>query len=506
MDPFVLTAIAVRFSREGEHVPIGRRGARLLRALLGRAGEVLTKSELLDVGWPGLAVEESNLSVQIAQLRKALGPSPEGGEWIITIPRVGYRFRPPAPEKAGATPPRNGERPSIAILPFAHLGPEPDRELFADGLVDDIINTLSKLSGLTVIAHNSSLFYKGRETDIREIARDLGVRYVLQGSLQKSGDRIRISVRLSDVERAAAIWAERYDRGLSDLFAIRDEIALRLATDMQVIFMQGEEARLQYYTTTTNVEAWACYVKGLATIFWPDRQTKPGEDMAIACRHWERALAHDPHSAALHAMLGFAHTWNARFGWWGDRKAYLASGTMHIEKALSIDPTNAEALVSSAIACLMEARFDEAVGKARRAVDLAPGAPKIATFAGYVFTATGLAQEAIAQIEKAIRLNPHFPQLYLSFLGNAYRLAGRMDEAIATLEEYSARMPGFGGRDLVIAYERSGRHDEAKDAAARLLKAVPDFTISGWIATQFRSDTTEFEADIAALRAAGLPD
>lgn len=503
--PFRLDCDSATLSRDGELVPIGRRGARLLKALLGRAGEVLTKAELAEAGWPGLAVEESNLSVQIAQLRKALGPSPGGGEWIATVPRVGYRFTPRGHSQVGMAAPRRDEKPSIAILPFAHLGSDPDQELFANGLVDDIINTLSKLSGLTVIAHDSSLFYKGSNSDIREIARDLGVRYLLQGSLQKSHDRIRISVRLNDFERGGAVWAERYDRALSDLFAIRDEVALRLATEMQVIFMQGEEARL-LYNTTTNIEAWARYMKGLAAIFWPDRQMKPGEDVAIACRHWEAALAHDPESAALHAMLGFAHTLNARFGWWGDRKAYLASGTMYTDKALSIDPDSAEALVTSAIICLMEGRFDEAVAKARKAVELAPGVPKIATFGGYVFTATGLAKEAIVQMEKAIRLNPHFPPLYLGFLGNAYRLAGRTEEAIATLEEYALRMPGFGGRDLVIAYERAGRHEEAKDAAARLLEAVPDFTIGGWISTQFRSDVAEFEADIGALRAAGLPD
>jgi len=274
---------------------------------------------------------------------------------------------------------------------------------------------------------------------------------------------------------------------------------------MQVIFLQGEEARL-HYNTTTNVEAWTWYVKGLATIFWRDRPMKPGEDVAIAYRHWKQALAHDPESAALHANAGIAHVLNARLGWWEDRKASLATGKMHIEKALSLDPDNAEALITSAMIRLMDARFEEAVAEARRAPERAPGTPKIASFAGYVFTSAGLVQEAIEQIEKAIRLNPYFPPLYLGYLGNAYRLAGRTEVAIATLEEFSARMPGFGGRDLVIAYERAGRHEEAKNAAAQLLNAVPDFTISGWISTQFRSNTAEFEADIAALRAAGLPD
>ena len=164
--------------------------------------------------------------------------------------------------------------------------------------------------------------------------------------------------------------------------------------------------------------------------------------------------------------------------------------------------------MTTAVILLLRRRFDDAVGMARKAMELAPGILRISSFAGYVLTATGNAGEAIPELEKAIRLNPHYPDpaMYLGFLGNAYRLAGRLDEAIATLEELSARAPHLGGRDLVLAYIQAGRPDAARSAAARLLASTPAFTVSGWAATQFRSDVVQMEADIAMLRTAGLPE
>jgi adenylate cyclase len=486
-------------TRGDEFVSIGQRGAHLLGALLDRAGEVLTQAELLDAGWPGLAVEESNLSVQIAHLRKVLGPAPEGGEWIATVPRIGYRF---ALARPGVMPTHEEARPSIAVLPFRNLTSDAEQQLFADGLVEDIINTLSKLSGLAVIARSSSFAFKGREVDARDAARELGVRYILEGSLQKSIDRIRITVRLNDTLQDRLVWSERYDRELSDLFVIQDEIALRLATEMQVIFLHGEEARLRY-TTTSNVEAWTWYMKGLATVLWPERRLPPGEDMVVAREYWEKALALDPDSAALHGSLGFAHVWNARFRIWGERSAALAEATHHVERALELEPDYPEATLNLAMIRLIQGRFGEAEEAARRSVLLQPSSPKIANFAAYVLTATGHPDEAIVHIEKSRRLNPYHHPIHLGFLGNALRLAGRTREAIDVLEEFGSRVPGLGGRDLVIAYERAGMHEEAKEAAARLLSHAPDFSISKWIDTQFRSDAAEFDADIAARRPAG---
>jgi adenylate cyclase len=192
------------------------------------------------------------------------------------------------------------DKPSIAVLPFLNMSGDLEQDYFCDGLVEDIITTLSKLAGLRVIARNSSFVYKGRSVDVREAAKQLGVRYVLEGSVRKSGNRIRVTAQLIDAKDGAHLWAERYDRAMDDIFAIQDEITLVLATEMQVKLTEGEQARLRY-TTTTNVEAWTCWVRGMSHY----RQAVTKETMGPARHYWEKALALDPSSASLNAMLGF---------------------------------------------------------------------------------------------------------------------------------------------------------------------------------------------------------
>src|SRR5271155_5431311 len=194
------------------------------------------------------------------------------------------------------------DTPSIAVLPFQNMSGEAEQDYFCDGLVEDIIPTLSKLAGLRVIARNSSFVYKGRSVDVREAARQLGVRYVLEGSVRKSGNRIRVTAQLIDAKDGAHLWAERYDRAIDDIFAIQDEITLVLATEMQVKLTEGEQARL-HYTTTNNVEAWTYWAQGLAHY----RQAVTKEQWGRARPCWEKALSLDPKSAALNAMLGFIH-------------------------------------------------------------------------------------------------------------------------------------------------------------------------------------------------------
>jgi adenylate cyclase len=378
---------------------------------------------------------------------------------------------------------------------------DPEQDYFCDGLVEDIITTLSKLAGLRVIARNSSFVYKGRAVDIREAAKQLGVRYVLEGSVRKSGNRIRITAQLIDAIDGAHLWAERYDRALDDIFAIQDEITLVLATEMQVKLTDGEQARL-HYTTTTNVEAWTCWVQGLSHY----RQAVTKEANGPARLYWEKALALDPNSASLNAMLGFLHAVDARFGWWDDRETALGKARAYADRALELDPRNADASITSSCFHLMRGSYDEAVADARRAVALAPGSADVASLAGFVFTPSGYPEEAVMQNEKAIALNPNYPPMYLGMLGDSYRQVGRTEDAIAAFKAYHARSPGFGLTDLVIIYQESGRPEEVTRTAGQLLAARPNFTIAAWLKTQFvRRDKARVEADAAALRAAGLP-
>ena len=228
--PFAVDTVAKLATKEGEPLPIGHRGVALLATLFKRPGEVLTKTELIDAAWGGAAIEESNLSVQVAALRKALGPTPGGGDWIVTVPRVGYRFASPA---ASSPPLPASAQPSIAVLPFVNLSSDTEQVFFADGLAEEIIVALSKLPGIVVIARNSSFAYRGNDMDVRKIGSDLDVRYVLSGSVRRGGSRLRMSAQLADTENGAQLWAETFDRDMDDVFAIQDEVTQRIVDGLQ---------------------------------------------------------------------------------------------------------------------------------------------------------------------------------------------------------------------------------------------------------------------------------
>jgi len=392
------------------------------------------------------------------------------------------------------------DKPSIAVLPFQNMSGDPEQEHFCDGLVEDIITTLSKLARLRVIARNSTFVYKGRSVDIREAAKQLGVRYVLEGSVRKSGNRIRITAQLIDAADGTHLWAERYDRAMDDIFAIQDEITLTLATEMQVKLTEGEQARL-HYTTTNNVEAWTYWVQGMSHF----RKAVTKEDNSQARHYWEKALALDPASASLNAKLSFLHSLDARFGWWDDRQTAMDKARSYADRALEIDPGNADAYTASSVTLLGQRRYDEAVAAAKKAVQLAPGAADAAELASHVLAASGYPEDAVVLGEKAMSLSPSYPAMLLGALGNAYRLSGRTEQAIAAFQAYHARNPGFGLTDLVIIYQQTSQPEKARRTVEQLLAARPNFTISEWFKTQFRRDAAQVEADKAALRDAGLP-
>jgi adenylate cyclase len=449
----------------------------------------------------GILVSDAVYAQVKGKIRAAFQDAGELSLKNIEAPVRGWRWAgdgSPVQETAGLA---GADRmPSIAVLPFTNMSGDPEQDSFADGLVDDIITTLSKLAGLRVIARTSSFVYKGQAVDVREAAKRLGVRYVLEGSIRKSTNRIRITAQLIDATSGSHVWAERYDRAMDDIFAVQDEITLVLATELQVNLTEGEQARL-HYTTTSNIEAWTHWVRGLDHF----RRAVTKENMAAALSCWQRVLALDPNSAALHAMVGFIHYLDARFGWWNERQTAVGKALSYADRALDLDPENPDANTASSCALLLQGRYEEAAAHARRAVHLAPGSADAATFACFVLAFAGYPQEAVVHGERAMTLSPHRPAFYLGHLGNAYRLAGRMEDAIAAFKAYHARSAGFGLVDLVIAYQQIDRSDLAEQTARQLLSIRRDFTVSSWAKTQFRADTARLEADVAALCAAGLP-
>ena len=231
--PFTLDAQRGSLVRDGKPMVIGNKGLLLLQALLEARGEPVSKADLMEAVWPGIAVEDSNLSVQIAALRKMIGSSPAGTDWITTIPRLGYRLADGAgpsdrqPSENIRTP--TNARPTIAVLPFANMSDDSEQDYFADGITEDIITALTRLRWFFVIARNTSFTFKGRVTQVKQIALELGVRYVLEGSIRKSAQHVRISAQLVDAVSGNHIWAERYDLELTEVFAVQDEIAERVA-------------------------------------------------------------------------------------------------------------------------------------------------------------------------------------------------------------------------------------------------------------------------------------
>jgi adenylate cyclase len=404
----------------------------------------------------------------------------------------------PAAESGSSAP----DMPSIAVLSFANMSGDADQEHFCDGLVDDILTSLSKLAGLRVIARNSSFVFKGRVIDVREAAAQLGVRYVLEGGVRKSGNRIRINAQLVDARDGSHVWAERYDRDFDDIFAVQDEITLMLATEMQVRLTEGEQARLRY-TTTKNVAAWSLWVQGLSHY----RHSIAKEKIGAARLCWEKALALDPESAALAAMLGWTHCLDARFGWWDDRETALLKAEQLLQSALDKEPNNADALIAKAGLLWIRRRFGEGAAEARKAVDFAPSSADVANLASFYLATAGYGDEAIAHSRRAMTLNPNYPAGYLGNLGLAYRFAGRLEDAIGAFNAYDARLPGqgFGLADLTLLYAETGRHEQARQTAERLMSARPGFTIAQWRKTQIISDEERIDRDEAALRAANLP-
>ena len=283
-----------------------------------------------------------------------------------------YRLDPTAKDMSEASQPipAPADRPSIAVLPFQNMSGDPEQEYFCDGLVEDIITTLSKLAGLRVIARNSSFVYKGRSVDVREAAKQLGVRYILEGSVRKSGNRIRITAQLIDAKDGTHVWAERYDRAIDDIFAIQDEITLVLATEMQVRLTEGEQARL-HYTTTNNVEAWTYWVQGLSYYREPIDQR---ELWARRCFVGKRRLhltrrqrRSTPCSASFTVV-------DARFGWWDDREAALGKArTTPTVRSNSIRATPSSHWTRCPM--LAEGRYDEAVSMPEKPSNWRPARP-----------------------------------------------------------------------------------------------------------------------------------
>ena len=404
-------------------------------------------------------------------------------------------------ERLSAAPPLP-DKPSIAVLPFENMSGDPEQEYFADGMVEEIITALSRFKWLFVIARNSSFTFKGKAVDIKEVGRRLGVRYVLEGSVRKAAGKVRISGQLIDAITGAHIWADRFERDLTDVFALQDEVTVAVVSAVQPKLLQTE-IQLATRRRPENLTAYDFFLRAVPQFYLPTR-----EGVAETLRLARRALELDPRFGFVAALAGLCHTRNVVWGYAIDPQFERKEAIRLMRLALSIDDSDPETLACAAIiSAFMVSDSESEIEMADRAVALNPNSYSAWAGRGHVYRIAGLPEEAVRSFERAIRMSPADPRLHLTFVDLGYALIElrRFDEAIVAGKKAQRQSPSFVGayRCLASAFAHLGRDAEAREAAARVLEFDPATTISAWIA---RSGQSNAKLLIEGLRKAGLPE
>jgi adenylate cyclase len=392
------------------------------------------------------------------------------------------------------------DKPSIAVLPFENMSDDPKQEYFSDGLTEEIITALSKVRQLFVIARNSTFTYKGKPVKVQQVSRELGVRYILEGSVRKSDEQIRITAQLIDANTGNHLWAERYDRNLSDIFALQDEITKKIITAMQVKLTEGEQVRAAA-KGTNNLEAYLKYLQAHELI-----NRFNIESIALGKQLAEEAITLDPEYASAYFALGKTHVLDAWLGSSKSPKASIAKAMELVQKAIVLDDTYAEAHALLGYLFSMTRQHDKAVALGEKAVTLNPNSAESHMRYGKILTFAGRYEESIPELKKAIRLNPIPPNLYLYSLGISYCWTGQYEEAITWCEKAVSREPNsfFARLFMASTYSFAGRDEEARTEAAEALRINPKFSLKKWEKRVTYKNKEDAERGIRALRKAGL--
>jgi len=392
--------------------------------------------------------------------------------------------------------------PSIAVLPFDNLSGDADQEYLADGLTEEIITTLSKVPDLFVIARTSTLIYKHKPATAKQVAEEQGVRYVLEGSMQRAGDQLRVSAQLVDAVGGRQLWAERYDRQLTDSFAVQDEIAQKIMLALQVQLTEGEELR-RVHAGAPSPKAFELLLKSRFHHYRMNR-----EDNAIARELSGQIIDIAPGYADAWELRGWQYLTASRFGWTGDRAEAFAQTVQIAEKAYELDPNDAGINGLLGWIDVFRGRYDEALAKGRRAVELGPGDANALAEYAWILGYAGKPEEAIPLVQKAMRLSPYYPAWFAAVLGWGYMLTGDYQNAIAAYEQLVERksLLNFAYARLAGFHAHLGNDEKARFYAAELLKAYPDFRIEEWAKGLFYRRPQDLELELWLLRKAGLPE
>ncbi len=466
--------------RDNTPVRLGGRALDILCVLASAGGAIVTKDELMARVWAGVVVEENNLQVHVSALRKALEEDGNGQSWIVTVAGRGYRFHrsqePPAADDPAAGPSLPvPDKPSIAVLPFQNMSGDPEQEYFADGMVEEIITALSRIRWLFVIARNSSFTYKGQATEVTRVGRELGVRYVLEGSVRKGGNRVRIAAQLIDAVTGAHLWAERFDGSLENVFDLQDQVAASVAGVIGPALQAAETAR-STDRPTADLTAYDLYLRAHAMYWSSARQIPEALDLA------EQAIDRDPRYGLALALAALCCNRLFIDGRSKDRVADRLNGIDYARRALQASPGDPGVL---AVAALALAQFGEDLGAmialVDRALALNPSFAHGWFFSGQIRRWAGELDTAIAHGETALRLNPR-GQIHraLLLIGAALVSSRRFEEAVPKLllsiqNDEAAAAPY---RWLAVCYAHMGRLEEARATLARLRAigsiAMPD--------------------------------
>ena len=435
--PFVFDLSRSVLLRDGRPVPINQKGLRLLGALLDTPGEVIDKADLMDAAWPGTAVEESNLSVQIAALRRLLGGARGGGDWIATVPRVGYRFAGTVVSAGGQNESIDvgASRPLIAVMPFDMSSEELGKEYLAGGITDDIVTALTRYRWFGGVVRGASSQEKAN--DLADAARLLRARYALHGSIRHSGHRIRISAQLIDASDGTHLWAERYDLEMADVFAIQDEIAERVVAAIEPELLITE-SRIAVTRHTGNITAWDLVRQGM----WHfHKVTREGHRTAREL--FRRSCAIDPDLPEAHSWLGRVNAGIIAYGWSDDVVADGKEGTNAATRAVALDPRDPYSHYAFAIVSCYAGAANTAALAAQTAVRLNPSFALGHLVLGMARLFDGDAGHAIASLEHGLTLNPNDPQnvTWYILLAYAQLLESQAEQALSSARHALAIRP-----------------------------------------------------------------
>ena len=488
----------------------------LLLYLIQNRERMVSKDDLFEAIWEGRVVSEANLSNRINLVRQAIGDSGKKQNLIRTYPRRGFRFvgdvetrksgngtgaSDPVAEARARDRPARSSKPSIAVLPFDNLSDDPEQEYFSDGIAEDIITNLSRIRHLLVTARNTTFAHKGQALDVPAIASKLGVRYVLEGSVRRAGNRVRITAQLIDGETGNQLWAERYDRDLEDIFAVQDEITQTVVGALQPELTRSKIDRARR-KPPDDLDVWDLYQRGL----WHFYRVKK-EDNAAAIALFTRAIELDPDFARPYAALSecYANDGFYRFTNRNPKETFEPA-----RRAVEIDPQDASAHRALGWAYIVNQDNTSAAAELRRAISLNPNEAQSHAFFGFTQTYSGRAEEGTESFRLAMALSPNDPLSGLFHAGLAVTLLflGRHEESVewARTSLQFPNAPLFVRVHVISALAHAGHVDEAKRALADFLELEPDGTIALMDQRLPFADDAYRDHYFEGLRKAGLPE